>query len=111
MNNELGDGFLESVYENALYIVLTGYGLCVERQKDISVFFRGNIIGDFKADLIVDQKVIVELKAVRALDPAHEAQLINYLKARPPPRLPSVGQGLRAKPMAGRQQILKLAYC
>ena len=94
MNNELGDGFLESVYENALYIVLTGYGLCVERQKDISVFFRGNIIGDFKPDLIVDKKVIVELKAVRTLDPAHEAQLINYLKARPP--------RLRAKPMAGR---------
>ena len=79
--NELGDGFLESVYENALYIVLTGYGLCVEKQKDISVFFRGKKIGDFKADLIVNEKVIVELKAVRTLAPAHEAQLINYLKA------------------------------
>ena len=79
--NELGDGFLESVYENALYIILTGYGLCVEKQKDISVFFRGKIIGDFKADLIVNEKVIIELKAVRALTPAHEAQLINYLKA------------------------------
>ena len=100
--NELGDGFLESVYENALYIVLTQYGLCVESQKDISVFFRGSIVGYFKADLIVDQKVIVGLKAVRTLDPVHEAQLINYLKARPP--------RLRAKPMAGRQQILKLAY-
>jgi len=79
--NEIGDGFLESVYENALYIVLTGYGLCVERQKNISVFFRGKEIGDFKADLIVNEKVIVELKAVRTLNPAHEAQLINYLKA------------------------------
>ena len=79
--NELGDGFLESVYENALYIVLTGYGLCVEKQKDISVFFRGKVIGDFKADLIANEKVIVELKAVRALALAHEAQLINYLKA------------------------------
>jgi GxxExxY protein len=79
--NELGDGFLESVYENALYIVLTGYGLCVEKQKDISVFFRGKVIGDFKADLIANEKVIVELKAVRALTLAHEAQLINYLKA------------------------------
>jgi len=79
--NELGDGFLESVYENALYIVLTGYGLCVERQKGINVFFRGTIIGDFKTDLIVDKKVIIELKAVRALDSVHEAQLINYLKA------------------------------
>ncbi len=84
MNNELGGGFLESVYENALYSVLTGYGLCVERQKDISVFFGGNIIGDFKADLIINKKVIVELKAVRTLDPIHEAQLINHLKARPP---------------------------
>jgi len=79
--NELGDGFLESVYENALYIVLTEYGLCVERQKGINVFFRGTMIGDFKTDLIVDKKVIIELKAVRALDSAHEAQLINYLKA------------------------------
>ncbi len=79
--NELGDGFLESVYENALYLVLTGYGLSIERQKYISVFFRGNIIGDFKTDLIANEKVIVELKAVRTLDPAHEAQLINYLKA------------------------------
>ena len=79
--NELGDGFLESVYESALYIVLTGYGLCVERQKDISVFFRGKVIGDFKADLIVNEKIIVELKAVRTFNPAHEAQLINYLKA------------------------------
>ena len=79
--NELGDGFLESVYENALYIVLTGYGLCVEKQKDIPVFFRSKVIGDFKTDLIVNEKVIVELKAVRTLNPAHEAQLINYLKA------------------------------
>ena len=77
--NELGDGFLESVYENALYIVFTGYGLCVERQKDISVFFRGNNIGNFKTDLIVNEKVIVELKAVRTLDPAHEAQLIKMV--------------------------------
>jgi GxxExxY protein len=79
--NELGNGFLESVYENALYMVLQEHGLHVEKQKEISVFFRGAIIGDFKADLIVEEKVIIELKAVRALDPAHEAQVINYLKA------------------------------
>jgi len=84
VNNELGDGFLESVYESALYVVLTGYGLCEERQKDISVFFRGNIIGNFRTDLIAEEKVVLEIKAVRTLDPAHEAQLINYLKARPP---------------------------
>ncbi len=79
--NELGDGFLESVYENALYVVLSEHGLSVERQKDISVFFRNDIVGVFKADLIVNEKVIIELKAVRSIDPAHEAQLINYLKA------------------------------
>ena len=79
--NELGDGFLESVYENALFIVLKGYDLTIERQKNIPVIFRGNVIGDFKADLIVEGSVIVELKAVRTLDSAHEAQLINYLKA------------------------------
>ncbi len=79
--NELGNGFLESVYEHALSIVLIGYGLHVERQKEISVHFRGHVVGDFRADLIVDNKVIVELKAVRSLDPIHEAQLINYLKA------------------------------
>ncbi len=60
--NELGDGFLESVYENALYIVLTGYGLCVERQKGISVFFRDKVIGDFKADLIAEEYRILPKK-------------------------------------------------
>tara|TARA_B100001964_G_C13955217_1_gene475163 strand:- start:51 stop:461 length:411 start_codon:yes stop_codon:yes gene_type:complete len=79
--NELGAGFLESVYEKALNIVLTGYGMRVERQKDIPVSFRSNIIGNFKADLIVNERVIVEIKAVRSLDSVHEAQLINYLKA------------------------------
>ena len=79
--NELSAGFLESVYEKALNIVLTGYGMHVERQKDIPVSFRGNIIGNFKADLTVNERVIVEIKAVRTLDSAHEAQLINYLKA------------------------------
>lgn len=79
--NELGDGFLESVYENALYMVLKEHGLSVERQKNISVIFRGNVVGDFKADLIVHENIIIELKAVRSLDTVHEAQLINYLKA------------------------------
>ncbi len=79
--NELGGGFLESVYENALHIVLTGYGLSLEKQKEISVFFRGDKVGVFKTDLIVNGKVIVELKAIRNIDPAHEAQLLNYLRA------------------------------
>lgn len=79
--NELGHGFLESIYEKALSIVLAGNGLQVERQKDISVSFRGQQIGDFRADLVVNDKVIVEIKAVRTLNSAHEAQLLNYLKA------------------------------
>lgn len=79
--NELGDGFLESVYENAISIVLNEYGLAVERQKGKSVNFRDQVIGEFKPDLIIDGNIIIELKAVRVLDSAHEAQLINYLKA------------------------------
>jgi GxxExxY protein len=79
--NELGSGFLESVYENALDIVLNGYGLHVDRQKDISVKFRGAVVGEFRPDLFLDGKVIVEIKAVERLLPVHEAQLINYLKA------------------------------
>ncbi len=79
--NELGDGFLESVYENALFLVLKDYGLNVERQKDIPVLFRGTNVGDFKADIVVDSKIIIELKAIQRLDRIHEAQVINYLKA------------------------------
>jgi GxxExxY protein len=79
--NELGSGFLESVYENALDIVLNEYGLSVDRQKDISVKFRGSVVGEFRPDLFLNSKVIVEIKAVERLLPVHEAQLINYLKA------------------------------
>lgn len=79
--NELGDGFIESVYESAMFLVLTSYCLSVERQKAIAVYFRGNNIGDFKADLVVNEKIIVELKVIRSLEPVHEAQLLNYLKA------------------------------
>lgn len=79
--NELGDGFMESVYERALYIVLLSYGLQVEKQKDIAVHFRGQVIGEYRADLVVDEKIIVEIKAVRGIVPEHEAQIINYLKA------------------------------
>ena len=79
--NELGAGFLESVYENALAIVLENYSLRVDQQFPIPVKFRGKIIGDFKADILVDNKVIVELKAVKRIIDAHKSQLINYLKA------------------------------
>jgi GxxExxY protein len=78
--NELGHGFLESVYENALTIVLREFGLRVDQQKGIAVRFRGVEVGHFVPDMIVDDCVIVEAKAVESLLPAHEAQLMHYLK-------------------------------
>lgn len=79
--NELGHGFLESVYEAAMEIALRASGLQVERQKPIDVFFRGQRVGHFCADLIVNGIVIIELKAVANFDRAFEAQLLNYLRA------------------------------
>ena len=79
--NELGTGFLESVYEKALYIVLRKGGLRVERQYPISVYFRGTVVGEYRVDLIVEEKVLIELKAVSSVLPEHEAQVLNYLKA------------------------------
>jgi GxxExxY protein len=79
--NELGAGFLESVYEKALLLALTQKGLSVQSQHPIRVTFRGHPVGDFYADLLVEGKVIVELKAVKAIAPEHQAQTINYLKA------------------------------
>lgn len=79
--NELGHGFIESVYENSLAIALRENGFEVLQQIAIPVWFRGNQVGDFDADLLVERSVLLELKAVRAIDPAHYAQLLNYLKA------------------------------
>lgn len=79
--NELGSGFLESVYEKALVIALRQKGLLVKTQVPLSVEFRGENVGQFFADLLVEDKVIVELKAVTQLAPEHHAQVINYLKA------------------------------
>ena len=79
--NELGTGFLESVYENAFYLVLGENGMTVEKQMPITVYFRGKIVGNYKADLVVKDKVLIELKAIRTILPEHEAQIINYLKA------------------------------
>ena len=78
---ELGTGFLESVYENALCIEFDELGIPYERQQHLTVEYKGRIVGDFIADIIVDNKVILELKAVSKLVPAHSAQLINYLTA------------------------------
>lgn len=79
--NELGTGYLESVYENALYIVLKEYRLNVEKQLPINVHFREMNIGTFRADLVIEEKVIVELKAAATILPEYKAQTINYLKA------------------------------
>jgi GxxExxY protein len=79
--NELGSGFLESVYEKAMIVALTDGGLPVEAQKPISIQYRGRPVGDFYADILVDNRVIIELKAVKAITPEHEAQVINYLNA------------------------------
>lgn len=81
MYNELGTGFLESVYENALINVLREYGLYVESQFPTHVKFRDRVVGRFIADIIVEDLILVELKAVDHLNSKHEAQIINYLKA------------------------------
>lgn len=79
--NVLGYGFLEKVYENALYYEIQKNGLNVKQQSPIQVIYDHHLVGDYHADLIVEDKVIVELKAVSILDPIHEVQLVNYLKA------------------------------
>ena len=79
--NELGQGFLESVYEAGMELALRQAGFSLQRQQAIEVRFRGQTIGDFRADLVVEGVLLVELKAARALDPAHEAQVLNYLRA------------------------------
>ena len=79
--NELGHGFLESVYENAFAIELDAQGFQWKRQVPIEVRFRASVVGLFRADFIIENQLVVEIKAVEHLMPAHEAQLLNYLKA------------------------------
>ena len=79
--NTLGYGFLEKVYENAMYIELRKLGFFVEKQKKIQVYYENEIVGDYYADLIVNEIIIIELKATESLCEEHEFQLINYLKA------------------------------
>lgn len=81
VSNELGCGFLESVYQNALVIALQAKNLKFEREYPLSVIFRDQNVGQFYADLLVENKVILEIKAVSALNDNHKAQIINYLKA------------------------------
>ena len=79
--NKMGFGFLESVYEKCLLIELGKAGLQAESQKPIEVFYDGQSVGQFVADIVVDDEVILELKSVRRIVPAHEVQLVNYLVA------------------------------
>ena len=79
--HELGAGFVESVYEKAMLIALEQKGLGARCQHPIRVMFRDQCVGDFYADLFVEEKVIIELKAVKAIVPEHQAQIINYLNA------------------------------
>ena len=81
VSNELGSGFLESVYQKATLRALRQIGLHVAAQVPLEVIFRNEVVGEFFADILVEAKVILELKAVRALLPEHEAQLMNYLRA------------------------------
>jgi GxxExxY protein len=79
--NEIGHGFLESVYSNCMHRALSEVGLSVERELAIPVFFRSWDVGKFKADMVVNRQILVELKAAQSLDRAHEAQVMNYLRA------------------------------
>ncbi len=81
VHNTLGAGFLEKVYENALAIELRKSGLTVEQQKPIKVLYEGAVVGDYAADLVVESRILLELKAVASLDSIFEAQLLNYLRA------------------------------
>jgi len=81
--NTLGYGFLEKVYRNAMAIELRRLGLGVIQEARITVYYDGEVVGEYFADLLVASAVIVELKAVKRLLPEHEAQLLNYLKATP----------------------------
>jgi GxxExxY protein len=81
VSNSLGSGFLEKVYENALSHEIYKTGLDVKQQQSLKVWYDGVLVGEYVADLIVEEKILVELKAVKALDEIHQAQCINYLRA------------------------------
>ena len=81
VHNTLGFGFLEKLYQNALVIELVKRGMKADSEKPVKVFYEGQVVGDYVADVVVDDKVILELKAVKELSDIHEVQLVNYLKA------------------------------
>lgn len=81
VHRKLGGGFLEKVYENALMILLRRENIKAVRQAPISVWFEGEIVGEYFADILVEDTIIIELKALENLSSAHRSQTINYLKA------------------------------
>lgn len=81
VHNELGYGFLEKVYKNAIAIEMGENGLNCVLETPLKVLYHGKEVGDYFADIIVDDKVVVEIKAINKLDMVHEVQLVNYLKA------------------------------
>src|SRR6185295_10431641 len=81
VHNALGPGFLEKVYENALRIELEKLGLTVKQQEPIKVFYDGQAVGEYYADLWVEERIVIELKAAQILVKRHEVQLVNYLTA------------------------------
>lgn len=81
VSNTLGSGFLEKVYQNSLVIELLNEGLEVEKEKAITIFYKNKVVGEYFADILVNQQIIIETKAVQSLNQIHQAQLLNYLKA------------------------------
>ena len=81
VHNTLGFGFLESVYEKSLMIELTQKGISASAQSSIKVQYEGTTVGDFTADILIENRLILELKSITRLAPAHEIQLVNYLTA------------------------------
>src|SRR5512139_2360336 len=80
VDNEMGHGYLESVYRRSFAIALEQEGLAAAEECALTVWFRSRPVGEFRADFIVENRVLVELKCARKIDPAHEAQVINYLR-------------------------------
>jgi len=81
VHNTLGSGFLEKVYQNALMVELKLRKIGAEAEKPITVHYRGEMVGNYIADIVVEDKIIVEVKAIKALSEIHEVQLVNYLTA------------------------------
>lgn len=77
----LGEGFLESVYQNALIYELQAQGISCEKEKNLTVYYRGQIAGTYRADIVVDNRIILEIKTCEEIARAHEYQLVNYLRA------------------------------